>query len=638
MMKKTIYFLSLLAATAALNACSSNDEVVASGEDGTNDNAYMNVKISLTGNSTRAASDEGYHAGTKDEYTVNSARFLFFDANDNYLTSGKVLSSISQASSGEGTSGQQSAWDANNTNNIESTINATVVLGPTSILTDVKMLTFLNYSQDDFNKLIGKNFDEVLAITTNKTPSSAGSFEMTNSAYVGTDNITTSSGVIQYTAVPKANFKTSATEAIADNNYVTAYVERTVAKVGMVYNSGDNATTKTASEAGSTKPYVTDNSNNNYIYPIQLPGEDAGKLSTFSVDNTDGNLAVKVLGWIPNGYNDSGYLIKHITNKDYSYITSSGTSDWAVEKWNYADNYRSYWAEDANYTTTASASGDEDATRTNLKYYKFSEANGKFDGKYVYENTVDQSKAWYKAGEQNPNVTTMLIVGQVGKWNASKETPFTAVSDYIFRINGAYYTGDHIKSLLASKYYTTASSTGSNQTALTTNDIEFLKSEGTQSQSVAIVLTPVSNGTKKQVIGNVQQFTITLGTSVSLYEKGQSEATTKENVAKYLLAALNASATDTEIECYKQGYCYYQVPIEHPVDKKGTTPTTDGTIYGVVRNHSYKLTLESISNIGDPIYEEDKPIEPIPGKDNYYYVGAKINVLEWRNVKQTVNL
>lgn len=229
--------MCMLAAIATFTACSSDDAVNDEPSIGSEANAYMNVKISLTGNSTRAASraatDAGFEAGTTQEYAVKTARFLFFDTNGTYKTVGHTFenSGDSNLNNSENSDGS----------NIASTVDATVVLDPTTITGPLKMLTFLNYDETKFNSLIGKSLSEVLATTTNVTPSDAGSFEMTNSAYVGDltadDDDDNTEGVVQYTYVPVGNFKQSASEAVESHNYVTAYVERTVAKVQMSVNS-----------------------------------------------------------------------------------------------------------------------------------------------------------------------------------------------------------------------------------------------------------------------------------------------------------------------------------------------------------------------------------------------------------------
>ena len=105
---------------------------------------------------------------------------------------------------------------------------------------------------------------------------------------------------------------------------------------------------------------------------------------------------------------------------------------------------------------------------------------------------------------------------------------------------------------------------------------------------------------------------------------------------------------------WRDGKCYYYANIEHfgPI----------GYNIGVVRNHVYALTVNSVTGLGVPVpnpggdddpdpdpdpEDEPDPDDPIPGDpdidpedptDETYYLGATIKVLEWKQVNQTVDL
>lgn len=94
---------------------------------------------------------------------------------------------------------------------------------------------------------------------------------------------------------------------------------------------------------------------------------------------------------------------------------------------------------------------------------------------------------------------------------------------------------------------------------------------------------------------------------------------------------------------WKDGRCYYYVPVEHfgtqadPNDAKKTIP-----LNGVVRNHVYKVKINSISGLGTPVFDPDEdnpePIIPERPSDEDWYLAAKINVLKWKVVNQSVDL
>jgi hypothetical protein len=87
---------------------------------------------------------------------------------------------------------------------------------------------------------------------------------------------------------------------------------------------------------------------------------------------------------------------------------------------------------------------------------------------------------------------------------------------------------------------------------------------------------------------------------------------------------------------YNDGQTYYFVDIEHLGADKNKP-----AYYGVVRNHVYQVDINSIKGYGSPIYDGldftvEKPEYPEDYDDTY--VAAKINVLSWKVVKQTVDI
>ena len=95
-----------------------------------------------------------------------------------------------------------------------------------------------------------------------------------------------------------------------------------------------------------------------------------------------------------------------------------------------------------------------------------------------------------------------------------------------------------------------------------------------------------------------------------------------------VLAAIEAA----KAEIRKGGKAYYYVPIKHLGN------TGEVAEYGIVRNHFYKITLTGIKGFGTPVYNPELVIDPtVPTYDNTY-LAARIKVLQWRIVKQDVNL
>lgn len=101
------------------------------------------------------------------------------------------------------------------------------------------------------------------------------------------------------------------------------------------------------------------------------------------------------------------------------------------------------------------------------------------------------------------------------------------------------------------------------------------------------------------------------------------------------ISANNALATMVA-SYWNKGKCYYYTDIKHDL----TDPETSKLFSGVVRNHVYKVTLNSIAGLGIPVSGENDnteaiiPSEPV---DKYYSLNATINILQWKVVSQGVD-
>jgi len=111
-------------------------------------------------------------------------------------------------------------------------------------------------------------------------------------------------------------------------------------------------------------------------------------------------------------------------------------------------------------------------------------------------------------------------------------------------------------------------------------------------------------------------------------------------------AVVTADAIDAELKKdhfqaweWKDGKCYYYVYIDHfgteePVAGSDDTPAT---LQGIVRNHIYKLTLSDLKGLGVPVFDPEREIIPDRPSDDSFYLAARVNILKWRIVSQTVS-
>lgn len=104
-----------------------------------------------------------------------------------------------------------------------------------------------------------------------------------------------------------------------------------------------------------------------------------------------------------------------------------------------------------------------------------------------------------------------------------------------------------------------------------------------------------------------------------------------ENYTPVTIDDMNTLLKEETNRCWiwEDGKCYYFVNIEHF--------GSEGFDVGIVRNHVYKLKLNSLTGIGVPVYNPDEVIIPEVPTDDLFYLAAQINILKWKIVEQTVD-
>ena len=299
------------------------------------------------------------------------------------------------------------------------------------------------------------------------------------------------------------------------------------------------------------------------------------KADNVTVTTGDDKITVDITGWNLVYDNTQSYLIKKLgTSYDY---------DWT---WNDAANHRSYWADAATYKKSAGTA-----------YNAASELGAVL---YTQENTAFQTFS-EKAAE---NPTAVVVAATLKKDGA-------AVDLYKFR--GIVYEADALKTLLAngtSYFKKTTTETATTYTKLVADDFDLeIDATAGESYEAKVNLKLASSVTGDLVDAN-------------------KEAVTADAVNTAL-----ADAAET-LEFWKDGATYYYVPIKQHA-KDGAN---DKDVYGIVRNHFYKLNITKVQGLGTAVPDPAQIIDPITPEDSDYYIAAEINILDWALVEQEVNL
>ncbi|MDO4158986.1 MAG: Mfa1 family fimbria major subunit [Prevotellaceae bacterium] len=612
-MKLKSYFLSMLA-LAALGSCSSDDSASDSADSGALEgNSYMAVNLVMSSGSDHVRATDaspstagGYVNGTPEENTVNPTNsiFLFYDRYGNYLTSGTI------------TSGENIVPTVSNADNPNSTIPtaATIILGPTTS-TPAKVLAILNVGDDaDGNdikqKFINKDLSTVTDImTSTDLPSAAGSFVMSNSVYLDTENSEISYGQ----NIEANNICTTSEAALAAP--VAIYVERAVAKA--VIGVAESA----------SKYDATSDENGKYYFDLDDP-----YLYNNGTASSNVYFRIVVDGMAINATNSSTRIVKYL--KDEWTTTSRPWRGWN----NYSDK-RSYWAVDKNYEIT------DNEYLTGVEYKSWNNVvagTTKTDGLYTYnntsgyyhENTVSNaaSDASKDGGETaaTPNLMVAAHI-EISTDNGStyNEIPGTGSAGNIYRVGGTFYTYDGVKNNIASNAndkgyrWRTGEEGNYSYEEMTSSDLDCTFEVLTNDDEIWSSLSTTVQGT----IGIVKVASVTNNKSgATLVKKNDSDG--YDVVTDDLATLINKGDVITAgLECFAGGACYYQKPIDHP--------TENIVAYGFVRNHVYDLTINSISGVGGAVPDKNGEQDVIPGEHENYYIAATLNVLSWRTVTQT---
>lgn len=579
-------------------ACSDNDSEPMSGDgpkvfDG--DEAYISVRLSDAGSMTRAAAgNPEYEYGTAEEHAVKDAYFYFYDENGVYVSQGSAWN------------GGSDGTDAN----VEFNGNNVVVLkGLTKKNYPMYMVTVLNRPAS-FTP--GETLDEMEKTLANQSATGIkdeeGNFVMSTTSWAGQKNAQGADMKYFVTEVKESNFFVSSSD-IAENpdNYVKVYVERLAAKVTL--------------RMSSTLPTKVINGEDYYEITSTVAGEgndNNTNVPTGSHTATE-KLYVKVLGWKLNATAKHSNIVKNIDeNWDNTETGSLGF------KWNVGDLYRSFWGKSFNYglskyTYPTTALGyDEDDEDCPLNYYSLENdvlELGKSD--YCAENT--NTSAIVTANYPNA-VTGIMLKAMVCDANGN---PLDLV-----RFNGILFEKgsflEYVLNVLKSKNNLNVwvATAGANGTTYSQIDKSYVTLTNAGDGRVLVQLN-VENG-------------------VTLYERTGSEG-------NYTYTAISNYANFNDIlksesmgaKGYTGGLMHYDIPIEHLNQSTATNPIPEAK-YGVVRNHHYVVTVNTLENVGKGIYDPTEVIVPGGGggdeDDDVYYVRATIDILSWKVIDQSVKL
>lgn len=623
------------AAVAMLAACSNDEPTPAPVPENPADGevAYMTITLTAPESGSRYTEEGIYQPSdaVELEHKVNSVQFLFFNASGAYAFTANADKTQFVPATSERP-------------NVEYIGSKNVL-----ILNGVRKNDYPEYVITVLNAPAGFTAGQTLQETADKLTAYAADFStdreapfvMTTSSFLGDKN--GASGALRHdakyfaTKLHSTDFKTTVSEAQNNDQPVEIYVERLAAKVEVNWQY---TTDGRFEEINGEKYYVLNQTLAGGADNDELVGE--GESDAMS----DVKLYVKVLGWHLNATAKESYMSKKL---------ETGWENGLWTGWNKAEDWRSFWGRAWTY----------DNTDGNLTYYTPSTVvnnkieKGDFD--YCYENTNAPANIFAAVeggslklngtdvGVKNAEVTHVVLHTQIYQKNDKGEM----VAPSLVQYRGILFTEASYKAMLLNElkaarnlnfwHYAGESETPgsdlttSNWKSVSESDFEMIHVPGQKLGQIKIVAKAL-NGEK------IYKRVVVPAEGVEGEENYKPETVKYEDITATFEADVNALLAAEEAKNPAVGSpdaeSFYYIPVEHLAAKATEKEAVEG-YYGVVRNHWYKLTVNSFKKVGhlvfDPENDTTTPIKPEGPEDPLYYVGAKINILSWKVVNQTVN-
>ena len=587
---KHFFGLAVLAAMTA--SCSSNNDLVNGGGNGSGENvsgeSYASITIDLpTTSGTRAANDK-FDGGTASEYAVNDATLLIFKKAG---TSENEFEYVETASLGN-----LEPWKKDNTDDngitTEATITAKLEKATVGTNGDYYALVILN------NK--DKNDAEKVTLPTGTTT-------------YGEWNVAAHATETKLVDNTKGFYMANAPEFKAADQEPT-----TLVPIKGIYRTKEEAHSKPGTtvhvERGLAKVTVGKGTGKDYFTGAKASG------SKYSDDD------VQITNWALDVTNKSSFPV-HVTSGLKSGVTSAGIPA-------YAD----IWKNEAATTSTAPATS---------RFVSQLSATGAF--KRVYWGIdPNYSKSLTDKDACGQEFTLVKADGSDADWKTSTEPLYCLENTFDIT---HMLQGQTTRVLLKATYTPNALASATDKTFFmigNSSDIwttETLKAQiaGKAKDALGMTTDPTVE-LKGDLLKGGTHFLTTENVSI---KDGETEKVNTTGLVDKLNNKLGLDKTNgVGIKTYEKGESYYIARIKHFGDdltpwKEGNDTYGENNLnwlgrYGVLRNNWYDLTIEKISGPGYPDVPEVKP--DTPDDEDTKYINVSVKILDWAKRSQSVDL
>ena len=585
-MKKFTMFSSVLASALMLvvASCSSEDVAGVDAQNGKGTTSFLAVNIENVGSAPASRSyDKGdgtYEDGTDAESKINNVRFYFFNGDGTpYL----LLNNDSEKQPVNYLEHTLEKDGNDHDHTAEIKTKAVLVLKGETKAVPASVIAVINPEVLDNTTLKSGT----MTLSELRTSATGSKFYDKTNGFVMSNSVYESAGQ-DVCSTPVAN-SVFATAEDATKNPVDIYVERVNAKV--------NAKIDANYPADKTEKAWTKNEDGKYqieVGSIDVTTYEENANAT-PTTNTYPVYAV-VQGWQLADANGKAELCKQINTSWYAGVLG-------ISPWTTSDYHRCFWSTSVPITTGAEANRPVNPTFNGITQ-SLSEV---FSAEPVYTLPNTPDKVVTNPTTSVNTLTKLIVAAKLVYKDKNGNYNNAQVCQY----RGLTYLGeDAVKKQIVGgfKQYLKKTATGGYQ-SIEASDITFKTVPGSSEvKDYEVVATLASN------VGE-------------LYVKdGETYKTVSKDDVNAALAKEEAQVRSTD------GATYYYTPIKHLGDagKLGE--------YGIVRNHSYQVTIQNIKGFGTPVYNPDQEIDPMIPSDENTYLAASIKVLSWRVVSSNVDL
>ena len=591
-MKKFTMLSSVLASALMLTVASCSSEDVAGGDaqNGKGATSYLAVNIENVGSApTSRAYEQGngsYEDGTPDESKINTVRFYFFNGDGTpYLlvNNDATQQSVNYLEKAVETDGKDHDHTA------ETKTKAVLVLNGETKAVPASVIAVINPKVLDNTTL----HSGTMTLSELRTSATGKMFYDATNGFVMSNSVYESAGQ-DVCSTPVAN-NVFATSDAAKAKPVDIYVERVNAKV----NAKIDATYQRDGETTSAWTKTTDGK-----YKIKVGSIDV----TTYAENTNATPTTKpysvyavVQGWQVADANGKAEVCKQIKTAWYA-------GELGISPWTTSDYHRCFWSKSVPFTSGAQGGVNQPVNP------KFEDINlslsDDFSTTPVYTLPNTPTEVIANPATSKNELTKLIVAAKLFYEDDNGSLKEAQVCEY----KGITYLGEEtvkkqIVGVFGQYFKKTTTATGVDYKPIEASDITFKTVSGSSEvKDYEVVATLASNAGEIWV------------------KNGESWTVASKDDVNAALAKETAQVRSTD------GDTYYYTPIKH-LGEKGKLGE-----YGIVRNHSYQVTIQNIKGFGTPVYDPAEEIDPMIPSDENTYLAASIKVLSWRVVSSKVNL